>query len=129
MATTSTDSFVFKPNPSKAELELTAEEMAIVETLSQPVTKTVNVTLTGTFRQGMISVEQRTIALNGSGSGSAEIALFPPSVNVQVLTAAPGPCRFEFTVTIDGKQRGSKGVSPGGKHVHSFAFPFSDFGL
>ena len=121
--------FVFTPTVTKAERELSDEELALVEAMTASMVKEVNVTLTGTFRQGMISVEQRTIPLNGSGKGSETIEIFPPSVNVQVLTAAPAPCKFEFTVKINGRERGNGGVSPGGKHVHSFAFPLSDFGL
>lgn len=122
-------SFVLSPPVDDADRRLTDDELALVEALAAPVEKDVKVTLTGTFRHGMITVEQRTIPLNASGSGSATVQIFPPSVNVMVLTSAPGPCRFEFTVTINGKEKGQKGVSPAGKHEHPFTYLFSEFGL
>jgi hypothetical protein len=131
MTTKSSDrmSFVLSPTVDDAALRLSDDELATLEAMEAPVEKEVSVTLAGTFRHGMITVEQRTIPLNSSGSGSETILIFPPSVNVTVLTASPAPCRFEFTVKINGKEQGHKGVSPAGKREHGFAFPFSDFGL
>jgi hypothetical protein len=122
-------SFVLSPSVNDADLQLTADELGLIEAMEEPVAKDVDVTLTGTFRHGMITVEQRTIPLNASGSGSETIQIFPPSVNVVVFTSSPAPCRFEFTVRINGKEQGRKGVSPAGKREHGFAFPFSEFGL
>lgn len=122
-------SFVFSPSVDDADRLLTNDELALVEAMEAPVENDVDVTLTGTFRHGMITVEQRTIPLNASGSGSDTIQIFPPSVNVVVLTSSPAPCKFEFTVKINGKEQGRKGVSPAGKREHGFAFPFSEFGL
>ena len=122
-------SFVLSPSVDDADRALTDDELALVEATKEPVEKDVDVTLAGTFRHGMITVEQRTIPLNVSGSGSETIHIFPPSVNVTVLTSAPGPCRFEFTVKINGKEKGQKGVSPAGKIEHPFTYLFSEFGL
>lgn len=121
--------FVFSPSLEDSALPLNDEEMALVEKMEQPVEKDVDVTLTGTFRHGMITVEQRTIPLNASGTGSATVQVFPPSVSVTVLTSAPGPCRFEFSVKINGKEKSQKGVSPAGKQEHPFTYLFSEFGL
>lgn len=131
MTTKSADTvhFVLSPTVDDADRRLSAEELALVEAMERPVEKDVNVSLTGTFRHGMISVEQRTISLNASGDGSETIEMFPPSVSVRVLTAAPGPCRYEFKVKINGKEQGYKGVSPAGKHEHPFTYLFSEFGL
>jgi hypothetical protein len=90
----------------------------------------VEVSLTGSFLHGEISVDGHTIALNGDGEGSDTVQLAPPQVDVLLLFDTPAPAEFEFKVTINGRSREGKGKVGSGDGVERrFSFPFSAFGL
>jgi len=89
----------------------------------------VDVTLTGSFEHGRISVDGHTIPLDEEGAGSEVVRLFPPDVEVQLLLVTPAPAKYAFSVAINGRSVDDDGIVGGGKVVKTFTYQFIDFDL
>jgi hypothetical protein len=90
----------------------------------------VEVTLTGGFERGSISVAGATIELGPRGRGARRVFLSPPEIEVRVQAVAAWPARFAFAVTINGRTVTGRGAVGGdGKARIARAYPFAAFGL
>lgn len=89
----------------------------------------VEVSLTGGFERGSISVAGRTIELGPGGRGAGRVFLSPPEIEVRVQAVSPWPARFAYTVTINGRPVEGSGVVEDGKARLRRSYAFADFGL
>ena len=89
----------------------------------------VEVTLTGGFERGSISVAGATIELGPGGRGAGRVFLSPPEIEVRVQAVAAWPARFAFAVTINGRTVAERGTVQGGKARVTRAYSFAAFGL
>jgi hypothetical protein len=89
----------------------------------------VEVSLTGGFERGSISVAGATIELGPGGRGARRVFLSPPEIEVRVQAVAAWPARFAFAVTINERTVTERGAVLDGKARIARTYPFAAFGL
>lgn len=112
--------------------ELTSMEGGAGRSLfSIPDSVEVEASLRGGFRHGEIQVEGKTIGLDiRTRKGRDTIEVTPPTIDVEITIAAPGPCAFEFEIKINDKIGKGDGIMKfAGRERFKFQFLLSIFGL
>ena len=93
-----------------------------------PTPKQVDVSLTGGFFHGWVTVNGTKIPLGPDGKGRATVILTPP-VSVAIGMDASGPTTYALGTTINGCTKSESDTIDGGTTSHTFTYPASDFNL
>jgi hypothetical protein len=102
------------------------EPLALAEIAT--IAKAVDVSLTGGFYHGWITVSGTSISLGPSGKGQATITVVSP-ISVAIGMSASGPTTYSLSTTINGVTKSETDTIDGGTYSTTFTYPSSDFNL